>query len=66
MEVTCEYVDCGVKKTDTTMGESIKLLKYHERAVHPRTEGGQEGGGSNRKMMERPLISEEVTESISK
>ena len=45
------------------MGESINLLKYHKRAVHPRTEGGQGGGGSSQKKIERPLISEEVTKA---
>ena len=38
-------------------------VKYHERAVHPRTKRGQGGGGSNRKKKEMPLISEEVTEA---
>ena len=63
MELECEYAGCDMKKKGETSDQSIELLKIHIGGKHHRASEGQGGGGGSiKKKMDRPKISEEATE----
>ena len=44
MELPCEYDGCDMKFKGDNLGQSIDLLKIHERAKHYRAQEAQGGG----------------------